>query len=154
MKCVYLSPTKAAKYSVSVSFPPWERITSVMAASTAQICRTNSAYFNTVHKLMNWTGNYCNQITSLIKIQSIPDANLFVCSRVRLPVSLNFSESQIRAIRQSTQKCAWCSLSEGCCLLHGILQAILLSFQRTRLKFIMQFQSINCKITFFCDENK
>lgn len=33
--------TKAAKYSVSVSFPPWPRITSVTAANTAQICDTH-----------------------------------------------------------------------------------------------------------------
>lgn len=31
--------TSAAKYSVSVSLPPWARITSVTAASTAQICQ-------------------------------------------------------------------------------------------------------------------
>ena len=29
--------TRAAKYSVSVSFPPWALITSVTAANTAQI---------------------------------------------------------------------------------------------------------------------
>ena len=35
--------TKAAKYSVSVSFPPWPRITSVTAANTAQICEAHQA---------------------------------------------------------------------------------------------------------------
>lgn len=64
--------TKAAKYSVSVSFPPWLRITSVTAANTAQICETHQVTMLQQQKYSASSFTNCIFVSSISIVASTP----------------------------------------------------------------------------------
>ena len=126
--------TKAAKYSVSVSFPPWPRITSVTAANTAQICEAHQAIWikqyilvvlaslheiqevsttfqlfllmqkSDFHDYFSLTTNYLFMVYCEYIIYHRWKAYLFVSSWVGLPVPLHLPEGQVGAVRQPAEK--------------------------------------------------
>lgn len=118
---LWQSLTSAAKYSVSVSLPPCERITSVTAASTAQICH-NSKRSPQHPQILAQDGSYAPAAHT----QPRSFWYLFVCSGVGLPEALHPAEGNVGAVAQPAQEGAGGPLGGGLAgitLLHGQLRA-------------------------------
>ncbi len=61
--------TRAAKYSVSVSFPPCPRMTSVTAANTAQICDAHQVTeLQPKEKAASWIKHYFSAVLTCLPL--------------------------------------------------------------------------------------
>lgn len=123
--------TKAAKYSVSVSFPPWLRITSVTAAKTAQICEAYQDIVKATSKLsdldyvfISTAGTLASVGTNILNNFSVPSFNIFRFGHYARDTSLhwnnglaNISAKYLLRMREAPYNsylfvCSWVGLPE------------------------------------------